>query len=688
SELAPDDRVVHINYGVGVFRGLISRTVAGVQRDYLQIDYEGTDRLFVPVAELDRIQKYIGPDGVEPTLNSLSDSRWRRTTARARKKAEAVAKDLLELYARRSNQKGHAFGPDTTVQQDMEAAFIYEETPDQLKAIEAIKKDMRDEDPMDRLLCGDVGFGKTEVAIRAAFKATQDGFQVAVLVPTTVLAQQHYATFSERLAPFGCRVEVMSRFRTRKEQSDVLARLAVGEVDVVIGTHRLLSEDVKFPMLGLLIVDEEQRFGVRHKENIKKLRLNVDVLTMSATPIPRTLNTALIGVRELSLLQDPPQGRLPVLTTVIEREDNRLREAILRELERDGQVYFLHNRVRTIERTANRLKRLVPHARVRIGHGQMPEDELEEVMVDLNAGDFDIFVCTSIIESGLDIPNVNTILVDDCEQFGLAQLYQLIGRVGRRERQAYAYLVHRPHKELTADAKRRLEAIQELSELGSGFEIALRDLEIRGAGNMLGVQQSGFIEEVGFELYTQMLADAVRELSGEVSDAPLQLVSEVELPIQANLPASYIPDEKQRLDVYRRLAQTRDANQVLDLEGEVRDRFGRPPAAAGNLFRLVRLRMRCDEAGIGAIKLAGGRHLQADFDTNHELDAKEMRIFARGLQREAKRGRAPRLNLSRQGLTADLREPRHWEPLDAAEAVVRMAASARQELGAEVPPRP
>ncbi len=689
SELSPGDTVVHVQHGIAVYRGMVTRTIGDVTKDYLQLDYAGTDRLYVPVTELDRVQRYLGPDGVEPTINGLGDGRWRRTTQKARKKAEAVARDLLELYARRSQAQGHQFAADTKVQHDMEAAFIYEETGDQIKAIDEIKHDMERQAAMDRLLVGDVGFGKTEVAVRAAFKAVQDGCQVAVLVPTTVLAQQHHSTFVERLSAFGCAVEALSRFRTRREQLDVIDRLRTGDVQVVVGTHRLLSEDIKFLRLGLLVIDEEHRFGVRHKDAIKRLKLDVDVLSMSATPIPRTLNSALIGVRDLSLLQEPPQGRLPVATTLAERTEEVVREAILRELDRDGQVYLLHNRVRTIERVATHLERIVPHAKVGIAHGQMAEDELEEVMVDMYAGRYDVLVCTTIIESGLDIPNANTILIDDCDQFGLAQLYQLIGRVGRRERQAYAYLLHRKHKELTDEATRRLQAIQELCELGSGFEIALRDLEIRGAGNLLGVQQSGFIEEVGFELYTQMLNESLRTLMGEGPEQPLQLVSELALPVQAHLPPSYVRDEKQRIDIYRRLSLARDEGGVDDLENEVRDRYGRPPAAAANLFRLLRLRMACDRAGVGALKVvAGGQQLLVDFAEGQHLDTKELRIFARGLQREAKRGGSPRLQLATAGLTADLREPRPWEVVDAAEALLRMVIAARAEVGAAGPVAP
>lgn len=682
NELQEDSLVVHLQHGIGRYKGVKTLELVGVRRDLLQIEYARGDTLYVPVEQLDLVQRYQGIEEKVPSLSRMGGQDWRNTRTRVREEAERIARQLLELYARREMSQGTSYPPDTTWQLEMEEAFPYQETPDQVRVIQEVKADMEGPRPMDRLVCGDVGYGKTEVALRAAFKAVMDSRQVAVLVPTTVLAHQHFQTFSQRLAPFPVRVEMLSRFCSPAETRAVLKAMEQGEVDVVIGTHRLLSEDIRFARLGLLVIDEEQRFGVRHKEAVKKLKLNVDVMTMSATPIPRTLNTALIGVRDLSLIQDPPQGRLPVRTTVIEREDERIREALLRELERDGQVYFLHNRVRTIERAAARLERLVPTAHIGIAHGQMAEDQLEEVMVDMYAGRYDVLVCTSIIESGLDIPNVNTILIDDCDQFGLAQLYQLIGRVGRRERQAYAYLLHARRKELTPEAQRRIEAIGELSELGSGFEIALRDLEIRGAGNLLGVQQSGFVEEVGFELYTQMLSEALRTLMGDTAAEPIQLVSEIELPIQANLPPSYVPDEKQRIDLYRRLSASRDEGGVLDLEGEVRDRFGRPPQAAANLFRLLRLRMRADQAGIASIKVAGGRHLAVEFDADHHLDAREMRIFSRALSRAAKRGGTPSLKLSRSGISADLREPRSWLPLDAAETISRMVVAARADVGA------
>lgn len=680
TELTPGETVVHVNHGIGVYVGLVTRTVGGIERDYLQIDYAGNDRLFVPVTELDRLQRYLGPEGHEPALNRLGDSAWRRSKAKARKKAELVARDLVELYARRTLEPGHGFSPDGPRQEQMEAAFLYEETPDQLRAIAEVKRDMERPEPMDRLLCGDVGFGKTEVAVRAAMKAVADGYQVVVLVPTTVLAEQHHSTFSERLSPYGVTVEVLSRFRTRREQLDVIDRLRAGQVDVVVGTHRLLSEDVRFHNLGLLVIDEEQRFGVRHKERIKELRAGVDVLTMTATPIPRSLNQALVGIRELSLLQDPPVGRRPVIVHLAERTDELLREVLGRELERDGQAYFLHNRVRTIERAARHLQRLLPQARIGVAHGQMAEDELEEVMVEVYAGRYDILVSTTIIENGLDIPNVNTILIDDCEQFGLAQLYQLIGRVGRRERQAYAYLLHRPRTTLSKEAEERVDAILELTQLGAGFEIALRDLEIRGAGNLLGTQQSGFIEEVGFELYTQMVSEALRILRGESPEEVFRVAAEVELPIRAALPAHYVPDDRQRIELYRRLANATGRAEAAAIEDELRDRFGRLPPQAENLMRLVRLRIDCDQAGVASLKLEGGTFLTATMRGSEALSPRELRVLARGLARVAQSGRLPRLNLSRDAITADLRAPREWEPLDAAEAILVALAMARREL--------
>ncbi len=678
TELAAGDLVVHLHYGVGIYAGLVSRMIGDQERDFLQIDYAGTDKLFVPVTELDRVQRYLGPEGKTPSLNGLGDSRWRRTTAKAVRASQETARELLRLYARRSQADGRAAVPDTKRQHDVEAAFIYEETGDQLKAIADIKRDMERAVPMDRLLVGDVGYGKTEVAVRAAYKAVQSGWQVAVLAPTTILAQQHHATFAERLGSFGVRVEVLSRFRSRKEQQQTLAALREGEVQVVVGTHRLLSSDVEFKDLGLLVVDEEQRFGVKHKERIKEMRLGVDVLTMTATPIPRTLNAAMIGVRELSLLQEAPQGRRPVRITVGERREDRVREAILRELDRDGQVFFLHNRVRTIDRLANQIRQLVPTARVGVAHGQMSEDDLEERMLEMYAGNYDVLVCTTIIENGLDIPNVNTILVDDCDTFGLAQLYQLCGRVGRRERQAYAYLLHREHKKLTKEAEERLEVIEELSDLGSGFQIALRDLEIRGAGDLLGLKQSGFVEEVGYELYTQLLAEAVQALrQGDEEPPPPPAVADLDLPVKASLPGFYIVDEQQRIDLYRRLATVRDEAALRELDAEVQDRYGRQPVPTRNLFGLMRLKLASIAAGFTTVRYTSGQ-LNLEFGANDGLDAREMRIVARGLQRAVSAGEAPRVRLESGKLVANLVEPRRWEALEAGLALARVVAGARE----------
>jgi len=634
TELRVGDLVVHVAYGIGEYAGLVKKSVDGVEQDYIAINYAGSDRLFVPITQLHRIQKYIGADGHAPALNSLSGPHWTQTKRRVKESALAVAKELVELYAKRQHVLGHAFSPDSDWQREMEAAFIYEETPDQQEAIVEVKKNMEDERPMDRLLCGDVGYGKTEVAIRAAFKACLDDKQVAVLVPTTVLAQQHYNTFRERLSAYPVRIEMLSRFCSEKEQEQIVADLAAGKVDIVIGTHRLIQPDIAFRDLGLVIIDEEQRFGVRHKERLKQLRTEVDVLTMTATPIPRTLHSSLIGVRDMSLIMDPPEGRMPIQTYVLERDDEVVREAILRELDRDGQVYFVHNRVRTIGRVKRWLESLVPSARIGVGHGQLPEPELERVMLDFFAGRYDILTCTTIIESGLDIPNVNTIIIDDCDRFGLAQLYQLRGRVGRSTRQAYALLLYQPSKTLTPAAAQRLEAIRELTELGSGFQLALRDLEIRGAGNLLGPEQHGFMAQVGFELYTQLLTEAIRTLKGEETTAS-RLDVTLDLPIPAELSGTYVPDVSQRLDLYRRLAAVENHEQATELEQELQDRFGPLPPPTQNLLRLVRLKVDCDRTGIGAIALHPEDRslLVLTFAPEATLEPREKLRFAQALGR-------------------------------------------------------
>jgi transcription-repair coupling factor (superfamily II helicase) len=604
TDLHVSDYVVHINHGIGIYRGLVRRGANGAEREYLLVEYADQDRLYVPVDQFDRVQRYLGGEEERPAIHRLGGSDWERAKSRARRSAQQLAGELVRLYAAREGAPGHAFAPDTPWQREMEDGFPYEETPDQLAAIEEVKRDMETPKPMDRLVCGDVGYGKTEVAIRAAFKTVMDGRQAAVLVPTTVLAQQHYNTFRERLTPYPVRVELLSRFRSRKEQASVVADLAAGAVDIVVGTHRLLSGDIAFKNLGLVVVDEEQRFGVRHKEKLKQLRTTVDVLTMTATPIPRTLHMALSGIRDMSLINDPPEGRTAIITRALEREDGIIREAILRELERGGQVYFVHNRVESIGHVAEHVHRLVPQARVAVGHGQMNERQLESAMLDFYAGDAQILVSTTIVENGLDIPNVNTLIVSDADRLGLAQLYQLRGRVGRSNRQAYAYLMWTPFKRLTEAAEKRIAAVREFSELGSGYKVALRDLEIRGAGNLLGPEQHGFLASVGFELYMQMLADAVQEAKGEAPAERPQV--SVDLPVDAFLPEDYAPDLNQRIELYRRLAGAPDERRLDEMEAEIVDRFGRPlPAPARNLIRLARLKVRCAQAGVESIATEG-----------------------------------------------------------------------------------
>jgi len=611
SDLTPGDFVVHVEYGIGIFRGLVSRAMEGVEREYLLVEYGESDRLYVPIHQADRLSRYVGADDRPPRLNRLGTAEWQAVKERAKRAAEEVARELLELYAARELAVGHAFSPDSDWQAELEASFPYFETEDQLRAIEEVKADMERPRPMDRLICGDVGYGKTEVALRAAFKAVMDGKQVAVLVPTTVLAQQHYATFRQRLAPFPVEVEMLSRFRSRAEQRRILERLLTGEVDIVIGTHRLLQKDVVFADLGLLIIDEEQRFGVTHKELLKRMRTEVDVLTMTATPIPRTLYMALTGVRDISTIETPPEERLPVTTYLGEYDAQLVRQAILRELERGGQVFYVHNRVQTIEMTRRRLERLVPEAVFAVAHGQMPEADLEQVMLRFVVGEIDVLVCTSIIESGLDIPNANTLIVERSDRFGLAQLYQLRGRVGRGAQRAYAYFFHDRLTRLTYEARQRLETIREAAELGAGYTIAMRDLEIRGAGDILGTRQSGQIAAVGFDLYTRLLARAVQELRAQREgqpppSEPLGSVR-IDLPIPVRLPEDYVPDVRLRLQMYRRLAELDTMAQIEGMEQELTDRFGPLPGPARNLLYQLRLKVLARDAGVGAIGVENGR---------------------------------------------------------------------------------
>ncbi|MDQ2798464.1 MAG: transcription-repair coupling factor, partial [Armatimonadota bacterium] len=576
-ELREGDYVVHIHHGIGHYSGIAKLKGAdGAERDYLLLEYAEGDKVYVPTDQVDRVQKYIGAQDSPPTVTRLNSGEWMRATKKAKKQVQEMAAELIKLYAARKAAMGNSLPPDTPWQQEMEDAFPYQETPDQQAAIEDVKRDLEDDKPMDRLICGDVGYGKTEVAIRAAFKVVNSGRQVAVLCPTTILAQQHLGTFRERLAAYPVRIEMLSRFVSKSEATETLKGLADGTVDIVIGTHKLLSKDVQFNRLGLLVVDEEQRFGVTHKERIKTLKKNVDVLTLTATPIPRTLHMSLSGIRDMSLIDDPPEGLMPIKTYVKEYDDELVREVILRELDRQGQIYFLHNRVESISHVAEKVRRLVPGARVELAHGQMHENDLEDVMLRFAAHEFDVLVCTTIIESGLDISAVNTIIVDNADKLGLAQLYQLRGRVGRSRKQAYAYLLYRKDKQLTEVAEKRLAALREFSDLGSGYKVALRDLEIRGAGNLLGAAQSGTVATVGFDLYTQLLSQAINELKGEDMEPEWEQPN-VAMPLDAHIPGVYIPSEAERILIYKKLTAVRKPDDVQRIQEELEDRYGDPP---------------------------------------------------------------------------------------------------------------
>ncbi len=593
-DLQPGNYVVHHVHGVGKYEGMVKRTIGGIERDYLLLAYKGGDRLYVPSDQIDTIRQYVG--GETPVLHRLGGSDFAKSKSRVRSAVREIAQELVVLYQKRVTAAGHAFGPDTPWQHEMEDAFPYVETPDQKKAIDEIKVDMERAYPMDRLVCGDVGFGKTEVAVRAAFKAIQDGKQVAVLVPTTLLASQHGSTFADRFAGYPIRVEVLSRFLTQGEANKVIAGLESGDIDCVIGTHRLLAGGVKFKNLGLLIVDEEQRFGVQHKEAMKHLKTNVDVLTLTATPIPRTLEMSLVGIRDLSLLQTPPADRQPILTFVGEYDERVAMEAIRRELLREGQVFWVHNRVQTIEECAAGLRELVPEARIAVAHGQMDEGTLEQVVLDFWEGEFDVLVCTTIIESGIDMPSVNTLVVERADLLGLGQMHQLRGRVGRSGQRAYAYLFHPADRALSEDAYERLRTIGESTELGSGFKIAMRDLEIRGAGNLLGEAQSGHIAAVGYDLYCQMVTEAVGEMKGEPIKEPSEI--KIDVPTHAYLPTDYVPKEALRLEAYRRLATVENSAEVADIRAEWLDRYGPVPEPAEMLLQVGLVRAECHRLGL------------------------------------------------------------------------------------------
>ena len=590
------DFVVHVNHGIGQYCGIERLTVEGRETECMLVQYQDGDKLYVPIDQLDFIQKYIGRDGEPPALSKLGGSGWERIKARTKKAIRQMAEELVRIYALRQARPGHAFKPDTRWQRELETSFIYEDTVDQARAAEEIKRDMERPKPMDRLVCGDVGYGKTEVAIRAAFKAMMEGKQVAVLVPTTVLAQQHYYTFKERLADYPMTVEMLSRFRTAKEQKAIVEGLARGTVDTAIGTHRLIQKDVQFKDLGLVIIDEEQRFGVAHKEAFKRMRATVDVLTLTATPIPRTLHMALMGARDMSTIDTPPKDRLPVETEVVQFDDEVIVSAVTREIDRGGQVFFVHNRIETIDAMAAHIATLLPGMRLAVAHGQMHERALERVMLDFTDREFDVLISTMIVESGLDIPNVNTIIVNRADTFGLAQLYQLRGRVGRSRHRAYAYLLVPRGQRLTDIQRKRLRTIVEFTELGSGLKVAMRDLEIRGVGNILGPEQSGYIAEVGFDLYVKLLEEAVKDLKGEPVEARVETRIETDLP--AYIPDTYVEDDRQRLIFYKRLVETRKAEEIRELEREIGDRYGALPDVARNLLDFQEIRLLAAASGM------------------------------------------------------------------------------------------
>jgi transcription-repair coupling factor (superfamily II helicase) len=615
SALSIGDFVVHIDHGIGRYTGLEALEVDERKRECLKLVYQGDDKLYVPIEEFNRVHKFVGKEGA-PSLSKLGGSSWENLKKRTKKAIQDMAQELILLYAERKAKPGIAFSPDTVWQKELESSFIYEETPDQLTSIDAIKKDMEQNTPTDRLICGDVGYGKTEVAVRAAFKAVMDGKQVAALVPTTILAFQHFFTFSERLKSFPVSVEMLSRFKSPQERKEIIQRLKEGKIDIVIGTHRLIQKDVHFRDLGLLIIDEEQRFGVAHKEKIKKLRRQVDVITLTATPIPRTLQLSLLGARDMSIINTPPKDRLPIQTEIVEFDKKLVADAILREVDRGGQVYFVHNRVETIEAMYRFLGNLVPQIRITIAHGQMDEKLLEKVMLDFLDHRYDLLLVTSIIESGIDIPNVNTIIIDRADRFGLAQLYQLRGRVGRSNVRAYAYLLIPKVKLLTATARKRLKALEQFTQLGSGFHLALRDLEIRGAGNLLGAQQHGFIEEVGFDLYCRLLDEAVKELKGEKIERLLEV--KIEFDLDLYIPESYVSDSQQRVEIYKELSEAKSSEEVAKVEAELADRFGNPPPEVEDLLNLACAKITASRLGISRLSLKKDI-LMLEFSTDKQI---------------------------------------------------------------------
>ena len=600
ADLKVGDYVVHKNYGIGIFIGVNTITADGTTKDYIKIKYYGDDILYVPTNQLDSIRKYVGGDEGGLKVNKLGTKEWIKTKAKVKKNLREVAQELIELYAKREKAKGYAFSKDTPWQIQFEDSFPYQETDDQLRCIDEVKKDMEADKPMDRLLCGDVGYGKTEVAIRAAFKSVMDGKQVAYLAPTTVLAEQQYKEFRDRMLEFGVKVEVLNRFKTKKQQNEIIRKLKLGEVDVVVGTHRILSDDVEFKDLGLLIIDEEHRFGVKAKEKIKQYKTNVDVLTMTATPIPRTLHMSIVGVRDMSVIYEPPYNRKPVQTYVLEYDREVIREAITRELERKGQVFYLFNNVERIMQKADEISSLVPEAKVAYAHGQMTGSEIEDIMEEFVEGNTDILVCTTILESGIDIPNANTIIVENADRMGLAQLYQIRGRVGRSDRQGYAYITYKRDKLLSEVADKRLKAIKEFTEFGSGFKIAMRDLEIRGAGSLLGEIQHGHLEQVGYDTYCNLLDEVVREIQGETVIPEIDV--QIDLDVTSYIPDEYISDSSQKIEMYQEIALCKNEEDIQNVVDEMIDRFGNMPNEIENLLDIARIKTLCKKLKISKVQ--------------------------------------------------------------------------------------
>ncbi|MFJ7828464.1 transcription-repair coupling factor [Psychrobacillus sp. NPDC096623] len=676
SEIKPGDNVVHIHHGIGKYIGIETLLVNGIHKDYLHIRYRGEDKLFVPVDQIDLIQKYVASGEKDPKLHKLGGADWKKTKTKVSAAVQDIADELIKLYAKREAEVGYAFEPDSDMQQSFEAAFPYEETEDQLRTILEVKKDMEKPRPMDRLVCGDVGYGKTEVAIRAAFKAVMEGKQVAFLCPTTILAQQHYETMLDRFQDFPIEVGLLSRFRNKKQQAETINGLKKGLVDVVVGTHRILSKDVEYHDLGLLVVDEEQRFGVKHKERIKQLKTNVDVMTLTATPIPRTLHMSMIGVRDLSVIETPPKNRFPVQTYVMEQNGALVREAIERELARGGQAFYLYNRVEDITRKVDEIQMLVPTARVGFAHGQMTETELESIIISFIEGEYDVLVTTTIIETGIDIPNVNTLIIQDADKMGLSQLYQLRGRVGRSNRVAYAYLMHQRDKVLTDVAEKRLQAVKEFTELGSGFKIAMRDLSIRGAGNLLGSQQHGFIDSVGFDLYTQMLEDAIAEKRTGIKKEDLPEI-EIALSTDAYISDEYIPDGYQKIQMYKRVKAMDKEEEYFDLIDELQDRFGDIPLEAEKLLRIARMKIWGIAVGVVSIK-------ETNKIISITLSAEGTKAIngAKLVEESMKYGRAVGFNMDNGSLvlTIDERKTGKFDPFDVLEEMMKLLPESKKEI--------